>query len=339
MDDAVASDANVDPAICYINEKDSKIEALETKTEGNVISATVTHFSKYTLVDRKVLEKAGKWIDRLQLGDGETMHSSVELVFVIDDSGSMDSNDPYYKRLDVAKDVINMAPQNAKVGVVRFESYTQILTSSLTTKEAAASYLTRQYFTSPGGTAMYDGIYDAVPLFSTPATDDTVLRMMVVLSDGNTFEDSHSQKEAISAAQGKNIKVYTIGLGSSSYLQTYFTNFMKPISDKTGGQFFLVDKADQLKDAFGKIGESINITVDSDGDGIPDFYEDNMVSLGGKELKLDKNNPDTDGDGYLDGEEIQVFIYYDDIFHPEQIMIIGKMISDPTDPSSTPKAA
>ena len=64
-----------------------------------------------------------------------------------------------------------------------------------------------------------------------------------------------------------------------------------------------------------------------------------MVSLGGKELKLDKNNPDTDGDGYLDGEEIQVFIYYDDIFHPEQIMIIGKMISDPTDPSSTPKAA
>lgn len=339
MDDAVASDENVDPAICYINEEESKIEALETTTNGNVISATVTHFSKYTLVDRKVLEKAGKWIDSWQLGkDGETKHSSVELVFVIDDSGSMDWNDPSYKRLDVANEVINMAPIKTKIGVVRFESSTTVLTPTLTDKESASQYFTKSYFRSSGGTKMYDAIYKACTLFDSDS-DSSVRKLMVVLSDGDTFSDSYSQAEAISAAKSKNVTVYTIGLSDDAATQEQFKKNMEPISIKTEGKYLLTTQADQLQEAFRQIGESINITVDSDGDGIPDFYEDNMVSLGGKVLQLDKNNRDTDGDGYLDGEEIQVFIYYDDIFHPEQIMIIGKMISDPTDPSSVPKAA
>ena len=47
-----------------------------------------------------------------------------------------------------------------------------------------------------------------------------------------------------------------------------------------------------------------NFSRDTDGDGIPDYFEENLRLVDGVILELDKNNPDTDGDGLLDGFEI-----------------------------------
>ena len=53
-----------------------------------------------------------------------------------------------------------------------------------------------------------------------------------------------------------------------------------------------------------------------------------MVIFNGISYAPDKNNPDTDGDGLLDGEEIETVIILS--ADGKQMTILGKVHSDPT---------
>ncbi len=74
--------------------------------------------------------------------------------------------------------------------------------------------------------------------------------------------------------------------------------------------------------------EGIDIDTDSDKDGIPDYYEENLVYFNGERIKLEKEQNDTDKDGLLDGDEIKI------VYMPNEdgtkMTVIGKMLSDPT---------
>lgn len=308
-----------EPTIYYYNETEQELEALDTAIQGNVASAEVKHFSKYILVDRTIYEKSFSWID---VWDSDKNYTGVEIVLVIDDSGSMDWNDSSAKRLSVAKDLINKLPQNSKVGIVKFESNTSILTSSLTSdKNTANSYLTTSYFRSNGGTRMYDAINSSFSLFDT--TDESIMKVMVVLSDGDT-EDTGRHSSTINTANSKNVKIYTVGLGDST---SYFNNYLKPLAVNTTGAFYLASNADQLSDIYNNISQKIDIETDSDNDGVPDYYEDNMIIFSGVKLALDKNNPDTDGDGIKDGEEVVLKYEYNN--DRTKVKVTGRIISNP----------
>ena len=129
----------------------------------------MTHFSKYILLNRKVFQNAFEWQDVWST----TGYTGVEVVLVIDDSGSMYSNDRSNMRLTVAQNLIDKLPENSKVGVVRFTGSTYKLTSAVTEDtELAKSYLTTNYFKSSGGTNMYNAINSAFSMFES--TDDTI---------------------------------------------------------------------------------------------------------------------------------------------------------------------
>jgi len=297
--DASELGPDADPVIYYFNEETQELEELPTTINGNVATATVSHFSKYILVDRKVYQESFTWQD---VWESDHNFTDIEIVFVVDDSGSMDWNDPSYERLAVARTLIDNLPTDSKIGLVRFDGgwpQTSALTPTLTTdKEEVKNYLTTEYFYNPGGTDMYNGIQKAFPLYES--TEDTTLKMMIVLSDGET-DDTYLHSTVIATANENNIRIYTVGLGSST---SYFNNYMKPLANNTGAAFYLASDATQLADIYKDISEKIDIETDSDEDGIPDYYEDNMIIFNGVKLSLDKNNPDTDGDGLLDGEEV-----------------------------------
>lgn len=316
----LASDA--DPVIYYFNEDEQKLEELETTINGNVASAEVTHFSKYILVNRKVYQDSFTWQD---VWENEHNFTDIEIVFVVDDSGSMWSNDPSDERLTVARTLIDNLPTDSKIGLVRFDGYSpDLLTPELTKdKEAVKDFLTNKYFFSSGGTDMYAGIQKGFPLFE--ATEDTTLKMMIVLSDGAT-SDTNLHSTVVSKANEENIRIYTVGLGSST---SYFNNYLKPLANNTGAVFYLASDATQLADIYKDISEKIDIETDSDEDGVPDYYEDNMILFNGVKLVLDKNNPDTDGDGLLDGEEVVITKKYND--DKTQVIVTGKLeLGDPT---------
>lgn len=317
--DASLLEAGADPVIYYFNEETQELEALETIIEGNVAKTTVQHFSKYILVDRKIYEDQFTWTD---VWDNEHNFTDIEIVFVIDDSGSMDWSDPSYERLAVARTLIDNLPVNSKIGLVRFDGdwpKTEALTKTLTTdKEEVKKFLTRDYFYSPGGTDMYNGINKAFPLFES--TESTTLKMMIVLSDGAT-DDTHLHSSVVNTANNSNVRIYTVGLGSST---SYFNHYLKPLANNTGAVFYLASDATQLADIYKDIKEKIDIETDSDADGIPDYYEDNMIYFNGVQIVLDKNNPDSDGDGLLDGEEVELKYEYNE--DRTQVKVTGRIV-------------
>ena len=236
----------------------------------------------------------------------------------------MRSNDRSNERLSVAQDLVDNLPQNSKVGVVKFADYTSILTSSLTkNKKLAKSFLTTHYFESDGQTYMYNAINQAFSLFES--TDDNILKMMVVLSDGATF-DTGMHSSVVTSANSNKVKIYTVGLGTSS--SSYFTNYLKPLANNTAGAFYLSSDASKLDDIYKDINKKIDIETDSDGDGIADYYEDNMVLFNGVTLKLDKNNPDSDGDGLTDGEEVKLKYEYN--ADKTKVIVTGSLTTNPT---------
>lgn len=313
---------DAEPVICYFNEATQELEELATTISGNVASATVTHFSKYILIDRKVYHDSFTWTD---VWDSTTTYTGVEIILVIDDSGSMTGNDRSNQRLEVAKTLVDQLPKNSKIGVVKFASATSTLTTALTNdKDTVKSYLTTSHFRSSGNTYMYSAINSALNMYET--TDTSTLRMMVVLSDG-AANDTSSHNNTITAANQKGVKIYTVGLGASS--SSYFTNYLQPLAVNTGGVFYLSSNAEELAAIYKNISEKIDIETDGDNDGIPDYYENNMLSFNGIHVQLDKNNPDTDGDGLTDGQEVQLKYEYN--ADRTQVKVTGKLVfGDPT---------
>ena len=328
FDPDLYSREDFDPTIYYFNEKKQALEALETTVNGNTASATVEHFSIYLLIDRSLFEKSFNWID---VWNTDEKYSKLEIVFVIDDSGSMgpqgSNNDPQNLRLSVAQELIDSLPADSKIGVVAFDEYSVNLTQTLTTdKQLAKSFLSTNYFKSDGyNTYMYDGINSGLGLFEDSGED--VLKIIVVLSDG-CAEDTDLHSATIQSAVESNVKLYTIGLGSSNSLQSYFNSVLKPIAEETNGSFYLANNALELKDIYKAIGRKIDIETDSDNDGIPDYFEDNLILYNGTTITLDKASPDTDGDGIIDGQEIQLTYKYNE--EKTKVMVTAKMKSNPT---------
>lgn len=320
FDPTLVGSLEVTPTIYYFDEQNQKLEALPTEITGNVASTVVGHFSTYILLDREKHESAFEWEDVWDSDD----YSGLEIIFIIDDSGSMQRNDSSNERLAVAQRLIDRLPDNSKIGIVKFGVSTGILTSELTdNKTTAKEYLTSTYFKSgDGSTNMYTAIIDSVSLYSN--TGENILKIMVVLSDG-AAHDSSKRSTATNAALSQGARIYTVGLGAST---TYFNEQLQPLSRDTSATFYLAEDATGLAEIYQDIGKRIDIETDSDKDGIPDYFEDNMVTFNGVSMQLDKNNPDTDGDRILDGDEINLtFTYNDD---QTKVIVTGKIISNPT---------
>ena len=321
--------SDAEPTIYYYNEKEGSIEELPTTVEGNIASAKVSHFSTYILINRTIYDKIFPWTYTWEDDWKESNYKKVDIVFVIDDSGSMESNDKHNKRLEVAKNLIDKLPTNSGIGIVKFDgSEPSLLTPKLTTnKNESKKFLSKEYFTSMGGTDMYSGISKAFSLFTGNKND--TLQMLVVLSDGETT-DTNLHESVIKTAKDKDIKIFSVGLGSSS--SSYFNLYLKPLAERTNGKFYLASDSNKLTEVYNKINKQIDITIDSDKDGLPDYYEDNLKNFNGKIIRSNKNIADTDGDGLKDGEEVKVKYEYSK--DKKKVRVKGYMISNPREKDS-----
>jgi uncharacterized protein YegL len=254
--------------------------------------------------------------------------TSLDVMLVLDSSGSMTSNDPQDLRKTAAKNFIDALLVGDQVGVVDFDSNAVLLQSLTPLTETAKAAVDQ--IDSSGGTCIGDGIALATQEIVANSGADR-LKAQIVLTDGQDNPSCNPDYAALlTAANDAGIQIYTIGLGTD-----VDTALLQQMATETGGQYFPISSADDLPEVFRRIAEGPDPDQDTDGDGLPDWLETQGIRRGnGTIVTTDPNNVDTDGDGLSDAEEVGTLQtgpdgdYYDGITDPTNADTDGDGLSD-----------
>lgn len=306
---------NFQPRIYYCNEKTKMFEELPNqKVENGKVTATTTHFSTYILLNKVEFDKVWETEIKTPATDPNQQFTGLDIVFVIDSSGSMSSNDNNGLRKTAAKNFVNKLTENDRAAVVDFDGSSRIYQNFTKDKAALTNAIDR--VDSSGGTSLSAGISTAINLFTNSSYDRTdAFKYIIFLTDG---DGSYSTSYTATAANN-NIVIYTIGLGSGVREST-----LKNIASGTGGKYYFASEADALEPIYDEISfETIDYSSDKNKDGIPDYYNDLLyhgelvLSNGSNEFmginfNYDESQKsralcaDMDGDGLLNGEELVI---------------------------------
>lgn len=265
-----------EPAIYYFNEEKKCLEELSNaKIEGNTLSVTLEHFSTYAVMNKKAFEKKfsdkSEMIKYLPLSDDKysEQKADTDVVFVLDDSGSMNDNDPSNMRKKATIDFIETMPETDNIGIVSFTSGTpqKLLGFTAATAEGknnANSALS--LLSNSGGTDGSSGLHEGIEMLEK--ANDNNIRCIIFLTDGEDTKNAYSYKSIIETAQSEGITIFTIGL--KNYING---ERLDEIATETGGKFFEIDDISELGKCYEEIRNlTIDYITDSNEDGISDYF-------------------------------------------------------------------
>lgn len=315
------SNSSVDPVIYYYDSERQYLQELPTQVSGNTYSTVVDHFSTYILLDRTAFNQV--WEEEIKSPIQTGGSGSIDVVFVLDTSGSMGSNNRIRTAKQAVYTFLRALHEQDRGALVRFSSYAEVL-SALTTDKLLLEELAAMLSTG-GDTAMYLGLQEAVELL-TDSTQTYGYKMIVLLSDGSDVPSTNYNTHyasLVNAAAANDITIYTIGAGYA-----VDTSTLTRIAEATGGEYYTATMTAGITDAFEQIqGSTVDLTTDSDCDGLPDYYEPLLTSGGGIPFGLDPYDPDWDDDGICDGDEII-------LTESDDGRVYGIIASDPTNPDT-----
>ena len=193
----------------------------------------------------------------------------VNVVLVIDDSGSMQATDYTPTRLEAAKRsaailVRNLDPKD-NVGIVVFESGATTAAYLTPYKDKALEKL-RAIEPREGKTAIGDGLALAIDMATSIPNKKKVI---ILLSDGVNNAGVVSPAEAVQFAKTENIQVNTVGMGSNEPVVLGYDFFGRPqyaeldeatlrsIATETGGRYYKSVDDETLDEIYSGISQKI----------------------------------------------------------------------------------
>lgn len=274
--DELLNSEDFEPAIYYFNEDKMCLEEMSNAVlEGNILSVTLEHFSSYAVMNKKAFEKKfsdkSEMIKYLPLSDDKfnEQKADTDVVFVLDDSGSMSNNDPSNMRKTATSNFIATMPETDNVGIVSFTSETpkkllNLTKATIEGKSNANSALSQ--LVNYGGTDGSRGLHEGITMLKK--ADDQNIRCIIFLTDGEDTNYSYSYKSIIETAQSEGITIFTIGL--KNYING---ERLDEIATETGGKFFEIDDISELGKCYEEIRNlTIDYITDSNEDGISDYF-------------------------------------------------------------------
>ena len=320
------------PRIYYYNEETFTFDELPNQTvENGKVTASISHFSKYLLLNKVEFDKVWNNEIKKPVTDGTgANYSNIDVAFAIDVSGSMRGS-----KMTTAKNAlssfVDALEDNDRAGLIKFEDDAEVVSGLTSDKTTIKSEISSLY--ANGGTAMYKGLNYSLDLL-TDSGETYGYKMIVVLSDGKD-EPSTSYEgyyaDLVDRAKSNNIIVYTVDVGSG-----IDTSKLTRIAEETGGKYYYASYASEINDVFYEIQkDTIDLTTDKNNDKIPDYYNDliksgeMVLSNGSSEfIGIDFNynengepSNDYDGDGVVNGDEL--------IIKENGNRVYAVMISDP----------
>jgi Ca-activated chloride channel family protein len=193
----------------------------------------------------------------------------VNVVLVIDNSGSMAATDYAPNRLEAAKAaseiLIDSLHENDHVGIVLFENGATTAAYLSPYKEKVAEKL-KAVTQREGRTAIGDGLSLAVDMADSIPNKKKVI---ILLSDGVSNAGVVSPQEAAVFAKTSKIQVYSVGMGSADKTVLGYDWFGNPqyaeldestlqqIAQITGGKYYKSVDTDTLDEVYDNIGKDI----------------------------------------------------------------------------------
>jgi Mg-chelatase subunit ChlD len=204
----------------------------------------------YTITVGKTATQAGK--------SNETYAA-----ILLDDSGSMDWNDPDILRADAAQifweEVLRENSKN-RVALLDFgqmssEGFSETRLLQGWTRDQAELEAQLPNIEAWGGTPLYTSLNEtALWVDSTVAKSPN--RVMLLLSDGQPgdYPLEERRDEAIATAKKVGLRVHTVGLGEASdldeYANTNAIEAVREIAEQTGGVYSAATDADAMRSIF-----------------------------------------------------------------------------------------
>ena len=313
------SEENFQPAIYYFNEETCDIEEVPNQTwEGNQVTAELTHFSIYLLMNKKALEFY--WNSELEIPDDAPVRDDVQVAFVLDKSESMDWNDPQNIRGQLTKEFCAQLEANDSVSIYGFSNGVtnynskKFISDRETAKNAVDKFING---INSGGTqiavaldAVYKDMFKEKQNYEARNSNEksSLKQYVFLLTDGVSFDTPSD--DLLEDYKVAGIKIYTVGFGDADSM------YLKRIADATKGKPYTADSTSDLNNIFLKFNDEID--VDENEDKISDYYEYLMCTgtlktktgtrvFDGYTYEEVMANNDLDGDGLINGKE--VFVY------------------------------
>ena len=199
----------------------------------------------------------------------EQSREGVNVVLVIDVSGSMQANDYPPSRLEAAKAsariLIESLEPKDHAGIVTFESGATTA-AFLSPHKDRVTGLLGNISPREGQTAIGDGLSLGVEMATSIPNKKKVV---ILLSDGVSNAGVISPAEAVAFARANSIQVHAVGLGSDGDVVLGYDMLGRPqfaeldeatlqaIAEQTGGRYFKSVDAQTLDEIYAEIGDEI----------------------------------------------------------------------------------
>lgn len=257
-----------DLSLYYFNEETKELESIPTVVDkkNHLLSATLTHFSKYIIADRNTVLTNTKTNVMFVIDNSVSMYNETQMIQAgYKDSVGAIGNDTTFKRLTLTSKMIDMFTGNYKFGIAEFSgNYVRLnsFTDSKDVTEKSISSMKNHWNSNGMGTNIVEALNNSIKEFNV-AKDKNYI---ILLTDGKNTEGSlsHNSNFIIRSAKNKDIKICVIGLGAS-----VDTNDLSEIATQTGCNYYNANDSSALDEIYSIIGSDINynlIDVDNDGE-------------------------------------------------------------------------
>ena len=185
-----------------------------------------------------------------------------------DQSLSLQETDPERRRFPAGERLVNDLPNDARLALVNFaslgDSYADYdvrvpMGSTKAQVIDALQYLNRSDF-SAHGTPLWNTLCYAIPQLLANEPSDRE-RWVILFTDGQneTAGHTHTEQEALQVAQQHRVKLVFVLLGNEQTIVTYAEVYrtLEYLADATGGSVVAVEQAQDLREAFGEVMDTL----------------------------------------------------------------------------------